>query len=78
MLSERTATYALVALNAPSGLPVMAIFKARARGSLRTFVFLVFDRMSLREHALMKDTGDKNASSFRTVKHDVLAVFKTI
>jgi hypothetical protein len=56
----------------------MAIFKARARGSLRTFVFLVFDRMSLREHALMKDTGDKNASSFRTVKHDVLAVFKTI
>jgi hypothetical protein len=34
--------------------------------------------MSLREHALMKDTGDKNASAFRTVKHDVLAVFKTI
>jgi CubicO group peptidase (beta-lactamase class C family) len=47
-------------------------------GSLRTLVFLVFDRMSLREHALVKDTGDKNASAFLAVKYDVLAVFKTM
>jgi hypothetical protein len=46
--------------------------------SLRTLVFLVFDRMSLREHALVKDTGDKNASAFLAVKYDVLAVFKTM
>jgi hypothetical protein len=47
-------------------------------GSLRTLVFLVFDRMSLRERALVKDTGDKNASAFLAVKYDVLAVFKTM
>jgi hypothetical protein len=31
--------------------------------------------MSLREHALVKDTGDKNASAFLAVKYDV---FKTM
>jgi len=49
----------------------------RAR-SLRTLVFMVFDRMSLREQALVKDTGDKNPSAFFAVKYDVLSVFKTM
>jgi hypothetical protein len=34
--------------------------------------------MSLWEHALVKDTGNKNASAFSAVKYDVLAVFEAV
>jgi hypothetical protein len=53
-------------------------FRQERCGSLLRFLFLIVDRMSFREHALVKDTRDKYAAAFSAVEYDVLAVFKTI
>jgi len=34
--------------------------------------------MSLGEHAVVKDAGDKNASAFSAAEYDMLALFKTM